>query len=115
MRFKRRKPAGVSIGNMPVQQKNTGIKQELEDFKRELLAELAGLLGKMQVTQVAQVLERQSDMLNDDVPVYIPETIGTGENIDIEINIESKESSSNSLDDAAKALRKKKKEDKDDR
>ena len=97
---------------MPVQQKDTGIKRELDDFKRELLAELSKMFGQI---QVAQALEKQSDVLANDVPMYIPETIGTGEDVDVEINIESKESDSNSLDDAAKALRKKKKEDKDDR
>ena len=113
----RKKPAGRSISNGSVPNKDVGIKQELDDFKRELLLELAKIIGELQAAKLLgyqQVPQEQSITIPDDTPIYIPGTIGTGENIDVEIRVESKESNSSGLDDAAEALRKKKKENSND-
>lgn len=90
----------------PAAKPKPGLKQELDEFKKELLAELAKILGEVQAAQILGYQLPGDFQELDDTPMYIPETIGTGENIEAEINVQSKESDSESLDDAAEALRK---------
>ncbi len=107
----KRPPAGRSVQTTVVKTD----KRELENLKAELLAELAKILGEVRATQILGLSGGQQPGELDDTPIFIPETIGTGENIEAEINIESKESSSEGLDDAAEALRKMKQKNKEDK
>lgn len=109
-----KRPAGRSVQPVTVVQNNSKeIERQLGNLKAELLAELAKILGTV---QAAQLLGYTVEAPNphDDTPVFIPDTIGTGENIEAEINIEAKESDASGLDDAAAALREMKRKKKEE-
>jgi hypothetical protein len=114
-----KRPAGKSVHTTVVKSDKEAIKKELDGLKAELLAELAKILGEVQAAQLLGYTlpgGSQPGGQDDDTPYYIPDTIGTGENAEAEINVQSKESDGGGLDDAAKALREmKKRKNKEDK
>jgi hypothetical protein len=114
-----KKPAGRSIQQTTVVKNDSKeLEKQLGTFRAEILAELAKILGEVQAAQLLGYrLPGDSNQIEglDDTPIYIPETIGTGENIEAEINVQSKESDGGGLDDAAKALREMKRKNKEDK
>jgi hypothetical protein len=106
---------GRSVNTTVVKTDDGQIKQDLQELKDQILAELAKILGEIQTKQLVPDAPPQQGEL-DSIPMYIPDIVGTGEGMEAEINIESRESCSNELDDAVAALRrlkhKRKKEEK---
>jgi hypothetical protein len=95
-----------SAGKTTVVQDNSEeIKRQLGTLKAELLVELAKILGEVQAAQLLGYQFPGDADPHANTPMYIPDTIGTGKDIEAEINIEAKESTSEDLDDAAAALK----------
>ena len=109
-----KRPAGRSVQTTVVKNNSEEIERQLSNLKAELLAELAKMFGEVKAAQLLGYTAEASNQ-HDDTPVFIPNTIGTGENIEAEINIETKESDATGLDDAAAALREMKRKNKEDK
>jgi len=102
-----KKPLGKSVVNTTIVKHDHGvIKQELEGLKRELLIELAKILGEVRAAQLLGVPLQSTDTANDSMPMYIPSDINTGKDMEAEITVQEKQSSSGDVDEAAEALRK---------
>ena len=110
---RRKTPAGKSVQLVPSKEDNT-IRKELDGFKQDLFAEIAKILGEVKAIQLLGIVTDNTSLSSqdNDEPIFIPDNIGTGQNIEAEINIEDKETDSSSVDDAVAILRKMKQKEK---
>lgn len=109
-----KRPVGKSVQTTIVKQDSTAtFKKELDNLRVELMAQLAAILGEVKAAQILGYTQTTTAAKEkDDTPVFIPETIINDDGVDAEINIETEESNSDGLDDAAEILRKMKQKSK---